>query len=174
MKAVNSIWFIGDNFAATSYCKHFLLREDNNPDDESPSYVKSQYEYIPFFNSHFNSATANMLVRLQNTFAQAINKSAVLPKYILVILDDDLITYLDYPSTTGALQLLGKWVEWLIQQFCDLLQKKLELLPQRAKRDVCTYWSTVPTHHNFGFARNELRKKLNWCIESTMKGSRDT
>ena len=54
---------------------------------------------------------ANMLARLQNSFAAGLNqtkKEALLPRYIIIVLDDDLITFLDY-SKEGTTTLLGTW-----------------------------------------------------------------
>ena len=148
-----------------SFRPHFLLRGDNED-----SYIKLNYEYKPYCNSRFNSTTKNMLVRLQNTVAQAINKNNKLAKYIIIVLDDDLIMFLDYkgPAVT---QLLGDWITWFFNQVMDLIAKRKNMLPKKSKRPMepCVYFTVAPTHCNFDFERNKVRKKLNNCVETICK-----
>ena len=79
-----------------------------------------------------------MLARLQNTMASAINASNVgmLPKYFVVVLDDDLITHLDYKED-GVGTMLGTWVEWISIEFQKLVDDRLKMLPQKCKN--CTF-----------------------------------
>ena len=72
--------------------------ENKNKNYADKSYIKSNYEFKPFCNSRFASSTENMLTRLQNSLAMGFNhfKDGRLPQYIVVVLDDDLITYLDF------------------------------------------------------------------------------
>ena len=151
-----------------TYRLHFLLRQ-NKQFNES-CFMKNAFDFKPFCNSRFNSATANMLVRLQNTFASAMNKNPLLPKYVLVVLDDDLITYMNYKGT-GVAVLLGEWVTWLVKTFQELIKKRKEQLPNKSKKEnmPCMYWCAAPTHVNFSLERNTLRKKYNQCVETVMK-----
>ena len=136
-------------------------------------YTRNNFKFDLFCNSRFNSATNNMITRIQNTFASAINKHISLPRYITVVLDDDLITYLDYKGVGG--ELLGAWLSWLIKELEQLLSTRKTQLPIKALRDCdpCTYWCVAPTHSNFSKQRNDIRKKLNFCLESTLKGKQD-
>ena len=52
------------------------------------------------------------------------NKNNALPKYVLIVLDDDLITFLDFKET-GVATLLGTWVQWLVSEFNTLVEKRL-------------------------------------------------
>ena len=166
---------MGDNFAATTYRKHFLNKSEvyvEHADVED--YIQNNFEFKMYCNSRFNSATGNMLVRIQNTFAAAVNKNVSLPKYNLIVLDDDLITYMDFKGASVT-ELLGKWIKWLIKEFDLIIQTRKEQLPIKAKKSTepCTYWCLAPTHRNFNQQRNDLRKKLNFCLESLLKGRQD-
>ena len=143
LSAVDTVLLVGDNFCSISYRKHFLLRQDNEK-----GFIKDRFEFKPYCNSCYNSATANMLVRLQNTFTRALNENNSMPKFILVILDDDLIQYLNFKEA-GASQLLGSWIEWLSQQFTDALHSKRDKLPRKAQQETCIYWVLPPLHHDF-------------------------
>ena len=112
-----------------------------------------------------------MLVRLQNTFALAVNSNISLPKYMLVILDEDLIEFLGYREA-GMSQMLGRWIHWLIKELEEVISLRKKQLPVRAQKDAepCTYWSLAPLHCNFTDKTNETRRKLNFCLESLLKG----
>ena len=153
------IWVIGDNFTARSFRTHFKR------DDAFRHYMKQFFEVTPFCNSRFSSSNTNMIARLQNTLATGFNKSKdkVLPSYIVVVLDDDLITYLDFKHE-GAATLLGTWVEWLVAAFAELLESRLQQLTDKSKdqkQPVFFYWVTAPLHHQFSKERNNLRVKFN-------------
>ena len=115
LTGLQHLWFLGDNFIAKSYRKHFKNAEGS-------FFIKQRYEFRAFCSSHFSCPTKNMINRLQNTMAATLNKykAEPLPKYLIIVLDDDLITYLDCKSD-GAALLLGRWVEWLSNEFDAML-----------------------------------------------------
>ena len=157
------LWILGDNFTAKSYRSHFKSRNANH-------YIKKNYEVTAFCNSKFASSNTNMLSRLQNTLATGLNKTknGILPKYILVILDDDLITYLDY-KREGVATLLGKWIEWLVKEFNSLIGDRKKQLPQHCRKiEPFFYWVSAPTHDNFSKERNNLHMKFNLSLDSVI------
>ena len=93
-----------------------------------------------------------MLAHIQNTFISAFNqtKDKLLPKYIVMVFDDDLITYLGFKRGDGVATLLGSWVEWLVKEFNEAIAKRLEQLEHRFKKNkIFLYWVTAPTHKCF-------------------------
>ena len=124
------LWLIGDNFGAKSY-RNFKLVEQGKELDER-FYIKDNFEYLEFFNSRYSSTNTNMLSRLQTTMATAINKCKdhLLPKYIIVVLDDDLISFLDFKHD-GAATLLGSWIDWIATEFQSLIDQKKSFLPAK-------------------------------------------
>ena len=159
---------VGDTFVATTYRKYFLNRVDN-----VDKYIKSEFEFAVSCNSKFTSPTSNVLLRLQNSFASALNKKVKkqlqpLPRYFLVILDDDLISYLGYEGP-GATEILGSWIKWLAEKFQKLIKDRYKQIPDKCKKQVCTYWSIAPMHNNFDENLNEMRRKFNFCLETTIK-----
>ena len=112
---IKKLWILGDNFTARTYRSHFKLNTGTT------HYMKDMYEVTPYCNSRYNSANQNMLARIQNTLIAAISKNNHMPDYIVVVLDDDLITFLDYKSTAGLAEMLGKWVEWIILEISQVV-----------------------------------------------------
>ena len=165
---LDQVWFVGDNFAARTYRQHFLLRKDHV--HNKVPYVKSHFDLQMFCNNRYNSAQENMLIRIQNTVASALNGNVRFPKFLLIILDDDLITFLNYKGTAVA-EFLSKWADWLMKAITSLIEIRHKQLPVKSVRayESCIYLCAVPTHKNFSIDRNLLRRKWNTCLELLCK-----
>ena len=114
------LWFIGDNFVVKSYRTHY---KKQNLD----YYIKENYDFTAYCNSKFSSPNENMLGRLENCFTAALNqtkKNAIQPDYVLVILDDDLISFLGLNSCNGLAILLGTWVQWIAESYADAIKNQ--------------------------------------------------
>ena len=157
---------------AKSYRNHFKKTVPGQVDSDTSFYIKKWFEFTAHCNSKYASSEVNMLARLQNTLATALNQKVVkegtLPKYILIILDDDLITYLDFAGE-GVATLLGSYVEWLSEQFQKLIKDRCSNLPAKCKTVPFFYWVAAPTHAYFSKDRNRLRVKFNLGLESVMR-----
>ena len=115
-----------------------------------------------------------MLARLQGTMGAALNSNikagGLLPKYFIIVLDDDLITFLDFKEE-GTATLLGSWIEWLSAKYEEMIKKQLRKLPEKGKKKhPFLYWVAAPTHNYFSKERNDLRIKFNLSLESVIRG----
>ena len=174
-KGNERFWIIGDNFVVKSYRKHFKHAQ---PGDTSgiKYFIKDNFEYSAVFcNSRYSSTQQNILARLQNTMVSAINSTnkadgGLLPKYFLVVLDNNFIAYLDY-TRDGLATLLGNLVSWIAKEFDVLIRRHLKDLPQKSSRglDPFFYWVTAPIHSYFSKERNQLRIKFNLSLESVIQ-----
>ena len=164
------LWFIGDNFVARSYRAHFKKFQPEK--DENGHFIKKNFEFTAFCNSRFASSQSNILARLQDTFAMATNsnkRSGLMARYIIVVLDDDLISYLDF-AEDGMATLLGTWIEWLASAFRDLIQQRLKQLPDKSKKFTpFLYWVAALTHAYFDKVINQQRIKFNLSLESVIR-----
>ena len=113
IKAIDKVWVLGDNFVAKTYRKKFKKASDD-------FFLKKHYDVMPFCSSRFNDKNSIMLSRLQHSLATALNSKTYLPAYIVILLDDDLIDYLNYLKFKVA-TLLGHWVEFLAKEFNEML-----------------------------------------------------
>ena len=149
-----------------------VVEEERNKKDGFQFFIKQNFEHQMFCNSKYNSSNKNLLLRLQNTFASAINKNISLPRYMLLVTDSEMIDFLQY-SDVGMSQILGEWITWLVNEFKKLINARKDQLPTRAERDrePCLYWCLAPLHCNFG--DNDARKKFNFCVESILKDQPD-
>ena len=157
------VWFVGDNFAAKTFQAHCMKNSYKH-------FTKDNYEYSAFCNSKFASSKTNMLARVQNAFAAALSsdKKGKLPKYVVIVLDEDLITFLDFEHE-GVATLLGSWVEWLAKEINESLKQGLKQLPQKCHKEVFFYWVAAPLHTSFGRKENDLRIKFNLSLNSVIR-----
>ena len=87
-----ALWVVGDNFTARSYRKHFMpLLEPS-----AKSYCVTHFEVSPHGGSRFESNNTNILAWIQNALAKGLNKTSWLPQYLVMVLDNDLVKYLDW------------------------------------------------------------------------------
>ena len=105
--------------------------------------------------------------------ASVLNKNEYLLKCIVVVLDDDLMTFLGY-NNMGATEMIGTWMEWLMNEFISLIDDKKLKLAKRAYRDgePFIYWTVDPMHNRFCFAKNDFRHKYNQATSRKFQGVR--
>ena len=143
------------------YRSHFKNAHEEN------FYLKQNYDLVPICNSKYNSQDCNFLSRFNNTVASGLNKIDKLPKYMVMVLDDDLIRYVDFYNC-GMSSLFGECLEWLITQVNKMIAKRKAQLPAKAVHDdyPFIYWVAAPMHKN---ADLEVHKKFNDCLESIVR-----
>ena len=159
------LWFFRDNFTARWYRTHFKKKSKDT------FFIKQNFEVSAHCNSRWASANENMISRIRNSFAAAVSqqKSGLLPKYVIVVLDDDLITFMNF-AIEGLATLLGTWVEWLVSELKSIVNDRLDQVPPRCKKVVpFFYWVTAPTHSYFSKERNAVWVKFNLSLESVIR-----
>ena len=131
-------------------------------------HTKENFEIAAFCQSKYENAETNMLSRLRNSLITGINEKTKLPRFIVVVLDNDLIEYIEYAGQ-GASTLLGNCVEWICEQFVEVIGIAKDALPQKAKKAGYPqiYWVAPPYHKNF--MNNKARSKLTNVLETAFK-----
>ena len=126
------------------------------------------YETSAFCSSRHCDTNNNALSRIINSVVYALNKNVKLPKYLIMVLEDDLISYLNY-TDYGISGFYGSWVEFLAKQINDMIHTWYQALPKKAKKvdEPFIYWLALPTH--ILFKNNQQRSKFNACIDSVIQ-----
>ena len=117
----------------------------------------------------FTSHIRNVLARITNTLITAINAKTVLPKMLVMVLEDDVIKYLEHDDY-GATEMYGKVITYIEKEIQDALFKFKSFIPQKAKRPgrPQIVWICPSIHKNYG--RNTLRKKFGGQLELLLRG----
>ena len=136
-------------------------------------YSKDQYDTLGFMLDRFKSNNQNMIGRLQNCFARAIQDEIILPKMVIIVPDDDLIHFLNHPGP-GLTKSLSKICDALTSEFSRLAELQKSYLPKRAKKQEFPkcIWIEAPLHHNF--PNNDECSKFNKAMREAAMFHDDT
>ena len=83
---------MGDDFAARYYEEYF--KRPSIVDTEM--YTGQHYEITGYHNNKYLSTNPNMVSRICNTIIKCLKEQKYLPKLIVVVLDNDLIRYMNF------------------------------------------------------------------------------
>ena len=156
VRGYEEIWFFGDNFGFRSYLEHFNERDPANYD----GYVKMQYSMKGFFTNKFTHHDQNAVSRLCNVIAKAIQDRTLLLKIMVIVPDDDLITYVNI-NNYGFTKAMTRIVDNIMKQHTKYVEIQKDFLPERSKRPLLPQiiWIQAPLHDNFH--NNNDRTKFN-------------
>ena len=116
---------------------------------QSKMYIREQYDVYAFFNNnHFDT---NILSRSRNVLATAFNQHDKLPRMIAVILDLDMMHFIDHDIFGISLE-AGSLQDWLVAEFHKLVKARFDQLPSKCKRvGVLPHiiWIGAPQHSHF-------------------------
>ena len=161
VKGLEYIWVVGDDFGFKSFNKKFCEQENDN------YYMKEQFEICGFNNDKEASYDKNTVSRMRNCLIGAIRDKTVLPKYIVIVLDGDLI---DYGKTKQIKTRVGfgRLLKWLMCQYDRAISTQKEYLPSKAKRaEYPTFvWIEPPQHTSFRDSQNTAREEFTAALRS--------
>ena len=163
--AYDDIWLIGDRFINKSidvledYMGLFNAKTKHTQFD---SYIATNYDVLAYTNDD-DSVVRSVLGRLRNALAIALNENDKLPKYILIVLDTDLMKCIKF-SKPGLSELYGSTLKWLFNEFHAAIVTRKNQLPAKAKKYMYPqmFVVNVPQHKNF--SDNQNRHRFNQCI----------
>ena len=172
MPAYESVWKIADEFGYQSFEDHFMKRNEQNSDQLG--YLKENFNVKGYLNGKYISSNPNLVSRLSNALISAINGkddaliATLLPKYIVVVPDDNMIKFLNHYNS-GMSRALGKLIDRVMSDHEKAVNTYKDMLPFKAKKsDFPVFvWILAPTHDNF--ANNFERHKFNKCVENMAK-----
>ena len=182
--AYENIWIIGDKFVQDS--RRFLAQywnldfpEMKGPEDEDmmvfTSYVAEQY-HINIYDSSDTcvdeilkpeGSIQTVLGRIRNALVYALNAYDKLPRYVILVLDDDLIHCVNY-TKPGTSEIYERDLNWLANEIHDVIFTRKNDLPKKAKRYLFpqVFWVLLPLHKDL--ESNQSRIHFNQCIEAVV------
>ena len=146
---------------AKSFAQYF---QNAFGDNGKMGYIKAHYDTVGYCQGQTKAINNNILSRMRNALVMAINKEIILPKVILVILENDILNAVNHYNP-GISLLCGKVMEWLANQFHRIITAHKERLPSKSRK--FKYPSillvSAPNHINLPNI-NELRDKFNTAL----------
>ena len=142
---------------------------DERPDSELQkpmfqfnSYISTQYD-VKVFASKSSNMMRSSLGRFCNVLANAMNDHDKLPKYIIVVVEDDILRCVNFVKP-GVSEVYGRDLQWLANEYHEIIAARKENLPKKARRFHYPqiFWMALTQHHNI--PNNMLRHKFNQCL----------
>ena len=136
-------------------------------------YVRENFDVVGKMSNQYISNDRNLISRLRNLLVEAIHQNPVLPKYIVMALDDDLIKFLNLEARPGIVKAMGRVLNEIMIDHRKVIQTQKEYLHKRSKRDLYPQIIWIEAPFNDQFNNNELRKIYNDCLTNVSKFHED-
>ena len=104
------------------------------------SYILDNYD-VELFDASLTSiddvikpegSIRSVLGKLRNSLVYAMNKYTKLPKYILIVIDDDLIRCVNFDKP-GTSEIFGRDLKWLANEYHDAIITRKKYLLKKAR-----------------------------------------
>ena len=154
-----------------SFEQHFksAFNKDNKTD-----YIRTHYDVDGFCSQLIKSKfTGNILMRLNDELVRAINKHCLLPKAILIVLDDNMLDDIDHYDIRISIA-LGRYIEWLTNQFHRVITLHKDRMKSKSRKyKYPTFlWALIPKHDIYGHY-NEFKGKFNNTVVKACRNFRE-
>ena len=154
-----TIWFLGDEFL-TKASGHLPADEQAVKD----FYIRRNYK-VKFFTDNSLSLVNSITGRIRNTLVKAIKENPLLPRIIVVMLDDNMVAdiTLHYSYIFGAL------FHWLVMEIDRVVESHKDyLLVKGRKQDYPSFiWISPP--QNVNFQNNGIQQKMDKVMKNTLE-----
>ena len=135
-------------------------------DDRRTGYLRLHYDVAGYCNGSLtkDQIGRNVISRVRNNYVEAINAQVLLPKAVVIILEDDFMNAANH-FTKGASHVLGPWIDWVANELSRLTAAYKEKLPTKSRKYRFPQFLWVPAvyHDHFGMY-NIYREKFNACL----------
>ena len=130
----------------SSFEQHFMNAMHNGRLD----YIKAHYD-VKELSEDDGNAAGNILSSLWNALVWGINQEQLLPKVIVIVLDDDLLDSIDH-FNVGISLALGRHMEWLVNELHSLITDYKKFLPSRSRKFKypTIIWTLIQLHDIYG------------------------
>ena len=152
---------------AKSYAEHFQNAFHDKDVDFNMGYVKTRFDIFAFCNGSLSKdlKNRNVISRVRNNLVEAINLQTILPKYLIIVLENDLIKAANH-YTDGFTDIMNSWISWLANKFHRIISAHKEKLPTKARKFKYPHIFWIPAVHHMSYSKstNHYRQCMNTCI----------
>ena len=154
------MWFVGDKFVRDTINTHFLSRVRDN------LHVPSNFAVSCFTDGD----TPNVMANIVNNTVKAINSYQKLPKWIVVVIEDDMLREINLNYTSYKMsESLGKMIDWVMKEQVSAINYFRKWLPQKSKKFQWPFilWITPTMHKCYPPDLMEVRRKFATSLKIT-------
>ena len=171
IKAVKSVWFMGDEFLLDIFHALQELRiQDHNSTGKIP-YIYEFYNVVCLLTKD-TIPMRNSFGRMLNGLVKGLSNTDQLPRFLLVIPDGDLLRTINF-FQYGINMIIGKCLNWLINSIDRALETKKEELRRRHHGSVVAaepkvIWVKMINKINGQSQILQARRKFNAILEELL------
>ena len=123
MEAIFDFWILGYRFLQ-SLTNEFdaMLEEAKRDKKKLPPYIQDYFN-VKFFADVKASALDKSITRILNSLTEAVNERNRLPKFLLVIIDKDMLSILDLFAFDANKAIL-ETTSWLVKQIYTIVRRR--------------------------------------------------
>ena len=135
----DEVWILGDRFVNKTSFNYFLDQSHTAIHVSSENFMLQHYEVKVFSGYKNKDKNPSYLARMSNQLTHAITERKLLPKAIVVVMEDDLIVNLNsFTNDAGISDLFKGTTTWLVSAFAETISEYHKLLPPKAKKEDYT------------------------------------
>ena len=118
--------------------------------------------------TQFASSLRNVAARLISLLVAAIKKEKLLPKAIIVVLDDDILWQIHYEGP-HLQDIYAEVTNYLVEQFHRICISYKDMLPTKARQAFFPHviWILAPSHINY--YNNPAREKFAVALSAAIR-----
>ena len=124
MNAVYDLWLLGADFLKDIYGEFKAIRfQAKQNEEETPPFIQEYYNVREFYKPTTAGIKYNM-TRMINSLLQAVKERKRLPKYLIIIMDRDIIHDLSDVLDPIAHLVLAEITRWFVRQIDSIMRRK--------------------------------------------------
>ena len=135
------------------------------------SFIADNFDTLAYTNNNDN-VVKSALGRMRNAMVIALNENNKLPKYVLVVMENDIIRCIKF-NKPGLIDIYGAALHWLLNEYHEAIIARKGMLPPKAVKYMYpqVFIVALPQHKNF--KENQNRYCFNQCIEELAKNYKE-
>ena len=92
------------------------------------SYIADHFDILAYTCDDDSAVCKSVLGRLRNALAVALNENDKLPKYILLVLETDLMQCVNF-NKPGLTEIYGRVLHWLLDDYHNAIAARKQIRP---------------------------------------------
>ena len=134
--------------------------------DPAFSFCARNYKISIFAKEEGNSNNPSLLGRLRNALVNAFNKCTILPKLVVIVLENELINTVRQVDVQDLNKDYTRRLKWLLNEYRKIVDTMHDYLRPNCKQENFPkfIWVSATKHKNY--SDNTQRKKFNYVLET--------
>ena len=162
---------MGDNFVAKSMGPYF---QNNYLLNSSEGYISQHYDTTVICSGSISKdlMNSNLIGRLYNNFVATVHEQVLLPKAVIIILEEDLLKSANH-FKKGLSNFMHPCMDWIVSNLFRITTAYKEKLPSKSRRFKYPqfFWVPAVLHDDFN-SGNRYREKFNDVLEEAVEKTR--